>query len=340
MGTLLEIRVAHADSAVAMRAVRAARAAVTAVDSLMSVYRPDSEISRLNGASGTGAPTAVSPWTARVLRAALAWGDTSGGAFDITVGPVVDAWGFYRELGAIPDEAALDSAARLTGLAGLRLDEPRGTALLARAGMRVDLGAIAKGFAVDRAMEALAGEGIARAMVDLGGNVAVRGAAPGGGGWPIGIRDPRDGEQIVAVLVLAPGSATATSGDYERFFEVDGVRYAHIIDPRTARPARGVASVSVVAPTALEADVLSTTLYLLGPEAGACLLSDRPGAAAVWVRDGARAGAVDAGLPTAVAAGPAADAFEPWVESRGDSGVGRAERNPGAFARARCDPEG
>ncbi|HSM37016.1 MAG TPA: FAD:protein FMN transferase [Longimicrobiales bacterium] len=338
MGTLLEVAAEHADPGLALAAVRSARAAVEAVDSLMSNYRPDSEISRLNASAGSARPTPISAWTADVLRAALAWGDTSGGAFDVTLGPVVDAWGFYRERGAVPEEAVLDSVARLAGQGGLAVGAR--AARLERAGMRVDLGAIAKGFAVDRALEVLARAGVVRAMVDLGGSVAVLGDPPAGVAWPIGIRDPRHAERVAAVLHLPPGSATATSGDYERFFEVDGVRYAHIIDPRTNRPARGVASVSVIAPSALEADVLSTTLYLLGPARGACLLADRHGTAALWfLDDGGGGPAVGADLP-ALVAGAAAAAFEPAGESPGDSGVGRAERNPRAYTRARCDTEG
>jgi thiamine biosynthesis lipoprotein len=338
MGTLLEVAADHDDPAAALAAVRSARAAVEAVDSLMSNYRPDSEISRLNASAGSGRPTAISQWTADVLHAALAWGDTSGGAFDVTIGPVVDAWGFYRERGAVPEDAVLDSVARLAGHGGLTLEAR--AARLERAGMRVDLGAIAKGFAVDRALEALSRAGVARAMVDLGGNVAVLGNPPAGDAWPIGIRDPRHADRVAAVLRLPPGSATATSGDYERFFEVGGVRYAHIIDPRTNRPARGVAAVSVIAPSALEADVLSTTLYLLGPGRGACVLADRHGTAALWfLDDGGGNPAVGDDLP-ALVAGAAAAAFESAVESHRDSGVGRAERNPRAYPRARCDTEG
>ncbi|MEN8376708.1 MAG: FAD:protein FMN transferase, partial [Gemmatimonadota bacterium] len=178
MGTLLEVVAWHPDSAAAAAAIHSARAAVTAVDSLMSNYRADSELSLLNRRAGGAERTPVSEWTARVLAASLEWGEASGGAFDVTVGPVVDVWGFYRERGAIPAPATLDSATSLVGHRGIDYDAAGASARLTRPGMRLDLGAIAKGFAVDRALDALGAAGVAAAMVDLGGNVGVLGASP------------------------------------------------------------------------------------------------------------------------------------------------------------------
>lgn len=335
MGTVLEVAVYGPDSTAAVAAARAARRAVDEVDSLMSSYRADSEVSRLADRAG-GAPLPISAPTEEVLRAALEWGERSEGAFDITVAPVVDVWGFSREQGAIPGEASLDSAKLLVGRDGLHLGDPPGTARLARPGMRVDLGGIAKGFAVDRALAALAARGVVRAMVDLGGNVGVLGDAPGGGPWPIGIRHPRDGDGVGAILDVPAGGATATSGDYERFFEVDGVRYAHIVDPRTSRPARGVAAVTVLARDGLEADALSTTLYLLGPERGACLLREMPGTAALWFLDD---GGYGGPLPARVA-GSAAAAFRVPGESSNPSGVRTELGSMRAFERVRCNTEG
>jgi thiamine biosynthesis lipoprotein len=149
--------------------------------------------------------------------------------------------------------------------------------------MRLDFGAIAKGYAVDLAVEALRAAGVRSGMVDLGGNLRFFGAPPEPGGRLVGLRDPRSPDAAIAVVRLDSG-AVATSGDYERFFVHDGVRYSHIIDPRTGWPARGVAGVSVIAPTGIASDALSTSLFVLGPERG-CALARAEGVEALWVLD-------------------------------------------------------
>lgn len=311
MGTLLEVTVWEADSARARAALRQARAAVFQVDTLMSTYHPESELSVANRRAGTDSATVLSPPTAEVLEAALRFARWSGGALDVTAGPLVEAWGFARHVGRIPSPAALASARARVGY-GLLEWNPASRALrLPRAGMRLDFGAIAKGFAVDRGVAALRAAGVERGRVDLGGNLRFFGPPPPGG-WEVGLRNPRDPEAAFALVMLDSG-AVATSGDYEQFFEAGGVRYSHIFDPRTGWPARGVAGVSVLAPTALEADALSTTLFVLGPEAGCRLVAHLPGVEAVWVRDGGAGGRIVAsgGVPGALrlpAAGDAPDA--------------------------------
>lgn len=285
MGTLLEIEVRGADSAVAEMALATARAAVFRVDMMMSVYKPASELSAVNRRAGGDSLTAVDPWTAEVLEAALRFAELSDGALDITVGPLVDAWGFHREVGAVPPEAALDSARRLVGYEQIRWDPVTRAVRLPRPGMRLDFGAIAKGFAVDRAVAALRTAGIRAGRVDLGGNLRWFGrVSTEGSERNVALRDPRDPDRPFALVQVDSGSV-ATSGDYERFFEVDGRRYSHILDPRSGQPVRGVAAVSVFAPTALEADALSTAFFVLGPQAGCRLAARLPGVEAVWVRD-------------------------------------------------------
>ena len=138
-------------------------------------------------------------------------------------------------------------------------------------GTRLDLGAIAKGFAVDKAVGVLNARGVSAALVNLGGNVGVFGPAPGGGPWSVGIQHPRE-DRLIGEVRLTEG-AVATSGDYDRFFEVDGHRYGHVIDPRTGWPTQGVYSVTVVAPSAVAADALSTAAFVLGPDKGSALLN-------------------------------------------------------------------
>ena len=282
MGTMLSVAAWDDDAERAVAVLRTVRAAVNRVDSLMSTYRDDSDVSRINRAAGSGAWTRVSAETLEVLEASLEHARRSEGAFDPTVGPVIDVWGFYRETGAIPGAGALDSARALTGWRRVEVRREDRLVRLPAAGMRLDFGAIAKGYAVDLAVAAAERAGGRRVMIDLGGNIGVLGDAPAGGRWPLGLRHPRDPALPFAVIDVEHG-AVATSGDYERFFVIDGTRYAHIVDPRTGWPVRGVASVSVLAPTGMESDALSTALFVMGPVAGCAAIAAAPGVAAVWV---------------------------------------------------------
>ncbi|NJD11758.1 MAG: FAD:protein FMN transferase, partial [Gemmatimonadetes bacterium] len=255
---------------------------------LMSTWRPESEISRLNAAAGSGTWTRLSRETLAVLAAARRLAQLSGGAFDVTVGPLMWAWGFRgRDEPHRPAPATLDSARALVGSRLLELDSAGGSARLLARGATVDLGAIAKGYALDLAAAAMQAAGATAGMVDLGGNVLVFGPPPEGReAWVIGILDPRDPAATMGEIRLRAGSV-ASSGDYEQFFEAAGVRYSHIMDPATGEPARGTLQTTVVAPTGLQSDGLSTTLFVLGPERGRSVLA-RPfarGAAVVWVRD-------------------------------------------------------
>lgn len=284
MGTVLRVTVWASDPAEAEELLGEARRVVFRVDTLMSVYKPESEVSVVNRRAGTDSVTVVSPETAEVLGAALDYGALTGGALDVTVGPLVDLWGFYRHAGRLPAPEALDSVRGLVGYRRVELDRAARAVRLPRRGMRLDFGAIAKGYAVDLAVAALRRGGAVRALVDLGGNLGFLGQAPGGGAWEVGLRDPRDPEGIFGTVSLDSG-AVATSGDSEQFFVHEGVRYSHIFDPRTGWPARGVASVSVVAPTGQAADALSTALFVLGPEEGCAVAARFPGVEAVWVLD-------------------------------------------------------
>ena len=287
MGTFLSVRAYAEQPDSARAAVAAARAAVFRVDSLMSTWKPESEISRLNAAAGTGTWTSLSEETVAVLAAAHAVAAASEGAFDVTVGPLMHAWGFRGGARARPQPALLDSVRALVGMAALELDGAGGRARLTRAGAAVDLGAIAKGYALDLAAAGMRRAGAMAGLVDLGGNALAFGPPPGGrDAWVVGILDPRDPDGSIGEIRLREG-AVATSGDYEQFFEADGVRYSHIMDPRTGAPAHGVLQATVVAPTGLQSDALSTALFLLGPERGRALL-DHPlaeGAAVAWVLD-------------------------------------------------------
>lgn len=280
MGTLLEVTVVGPDSASSEAAARAAYREVVLVDSLMSLYRPESELTRLNARAGWG-PMAVSQPLWSVISAALDWGRRSGGAFDITVGPLVRLWGFLDGGGPLPDSSEVEALLPLVGSERVELEAEGRRVCLPGSGMIIDLGGIAKGYAVDRAVGALQARGVRAGLINLGGNIGVVGVPPGEGAWSVGITHPREEAGLLGTVRLTRG-AIATSGDYERFFVADGVRYSHILDPRTGWPVSERVSVTVWAPTGLAADALSTALFVLGGEEGEALLREE-GGEAVWV---------------------------------------------------------
>lgn len=263
------------------------------VERQFSVFLPESDLARINGAAG-GPEQALAADTAGLLRRALQVAAESGGAFDPTVGPLMRLWGFRGTNGpprALPDDAALAAARQLVGWSNVLLrvtDDPAAPcfARLRLAGSQLDLGGIAKGYAVDLAYDRLMADGQHAFLVNLAGNLRVTGrAAADRAGWRVGVRDPFDADGRVGTLHLTNGEAVATSGHYERFVVIGGRRYAHIMDPRSGRPVQGMAGVTVLAPTALEADALSTTLFVLGAEAGVRLLAQHPGCEALFIPD-------------------------------------------------------
>ena len=284
MGTLFVATVWTHDSAGAAMALHAAHDSVRLVDSLMSTWRPESDISRVNAHAGSDERIPVSPQTMYVLRKARLYWRLSGGAFDPTVGPIVRAWGFEAVRGGRPSKRTLDSLRALVGFGGVELDSVARTVRLPSAGMRLDLGGIAKGYALDLARRALASPSITGGSVDLGGNVLVFGRPPAGGKWRVAIVNPLDRNRTIGALVLDSG-AVATSGDYEHYRLIGGRRYGHLIDPRTGTPARGVLSATAIGPLGEWSDGLSATLFLLGPSRGQVLVDSIPGLAAVWVMD-------------------------------------------------------
>ncbi|MGH8576572.1 MAG: FAD:protein FMN transferase [Gammaproteobacteria bacterium] len=236
----------------------------------MSTYDPQSELSRFNRSRRTGW-TAVSLDTLTVVEEALRISALTDGAFDVTVGPLVNLWGFGPEgrAPAIPGSAAVEAARATVGFRhlGARRHPPAIRKL--RPAMYVDLSAIAPGYAVDRIAGYLDGLGVERYLVEIGGEVRAEGTNPRGEPWRIGIERPVGGERSVQRVAQLSGQALATSGDYRNYLELEGRHYSHIIDPRTGKPVgHGLASVSVIRPSAMEADALATALMVLGPEGG------------------------------------------------------------------------
>ena len=263
MGTYVRVAIVTTDSAAAAPSARHALAVFARVDSLMSNWTPTSEVARINrDAAATATP--VHPEVGVVIEAALRLWRESDGAYDITVEPLVRAWGFLGGPRRVPADHEIRSALAHVGAGHVRYDRETRRLEFADPGVRIDLGGIAKGYAVDVAAESLKAHGVKDALVDLSGNMVALGHPSGAGGWRIGVRDPRDRIPYVARLSIT-GEAISTSGQYEQFIAQDGQTYGHILNPRTGRPAEGLISVTVVSPSAMECDGWDTPLFVMGP---------------------------------------------------------------------------
>ncbi len=282
MGTRTSVTLPGRDADRIAEAEARTREVLGRLEAEMSVYRPDSAVSRLNRLAGSG-PTEVPADTLRVLELSREYGRLTGGAFDVTVGPLVRLWRFGKDRPpSIPSDKALAEQRALVDYSKIRLEGR--TAFLPQAGMSVDLGGIAKGYAVDQAWLECRGLGLRSFLIDLGGNIRVSGTPGNSTSWNVQIRNPFDTSSTLGTLNLEPGWAVASSGQYERYVVIEGRRYGHIIDPRTGYPAAGLAAVTVVAAEAAIADALSTSLFVLGPRAGAVVLKTTK-AEAVFIPD-------------------------------------------------------
>jgi thiamine biosynthesis lipoprotein len=265
MGCTGTVRICGPDTPALPATVGAALDEIDRVDRLMSHYRRDSPLSRLNREAAKG-PVAVEPELLDFLAECLRWSRESEGAFDVTVGPLMKAWGFFRDEGRVPGEGELARALAVVGYRHVELDPAAGTVRFDRPGVELDLGGIGKGYAVDRVVSLLRQRGIVSALVNLGGSSLYGlGAPPGRRAWEIGIRDPSDPART-ALNVPLRDRALSVSGGYERSFEKDGVTYAHVMDPRTGQPVQGLLSVAVLAATATAGDALDNVFFVQGIE--------------------------------------------------------------------------
>jgi thiamine biosynthesis lipoprotein len=275
MGTEVRISAWTADSERSAAAFNAAFGEFERLDGLMTTWRPTSDIVRLNDAAGEH-PVPVSPEVIDVLTIAHQVSEWTDGAFDVTFGAFSDVWKFDQDQdNTIPSEAEIRARLPLVNYRDLIVDPVAGTAWLARKGMKVNLGGIGKGYAIDRAAAILRARGLNDFMIQAGGDLYVAGLHDGKP-WRLGIRDPRGSDdQIFAAIDLSNGTFS-TSGDYERYFIKNGRRYHHIIDVRTGQPARACRSVTLVTDRAVIADGLSTGIFILGPEKGLALMARLP----------------------------------------------------------------
>jgi thiamine biosynthesis lipoprotein len=238
---------------------------VRRLDRLLSNYKPESEWSQVNRYAADH-PVEVSPELFDLLSACLEYSRQSEGAFDITVGPLMKVWGFYKDSGHLPKAAELKTAVGEIGYRNVVLDRARHTVKFAKPGMELDPGGIGKGYAVDRMVDVLKKNGIAIALVAASGSsLYALGAPPGEKGWKVDIRDPKD-ERKIAVEVVLRDESMSTSGSYEKFFEADGKIYSHLMDPRTGYPAQGMLSVSVISPRTIDSEAWAKPFFINGRE--------------------------------------------------------------------------
>jgi thiamine biosynthesis lipoprotein len=282
MGTFAHILVVADSPQQGHSAIEAAFAEIRDIESRMSDYDPNSLLSQVNR-QAFAAPVTVDEDLFEVLSAAVYYSRLSEGAFDITVGPVVQLWRQAKISGQAPTPDQLQRARQAVGWKHLVLEADTQTVRFAKDGMFLDLGGIAKGFAVDKALEILRTAGLKGGMVDIGGNLRCFGMPPHNAPhWLIGLQDPIHPENVLLKLKM-DDRAVATSGDYQRFVMIDGQKHSHIVNPATADSARDLSSVTIIADAAMAADALATAVSVLGAEKGLTLIESVPETEAILI---------------------------------------------------------
>jgi thiamine biosynthesis lipoprotein len=281
MDTTLDINIQSRPEKDARADVAAAVALVKNIEAHTSMFRAGSDVAEVNRDAGV-APVKVHPDTMEMVKRSLQFSAMMDGAFDITVAPIVRLWGFYDQKYRVPSQVEIDRTLPLVGYKKVLVDEQAGTVMLAQRGMQIDLGGVAKGYAVGSMYRLLKNRGVKSAVINFGGSVGAIGLRADGKPWVVGIKDPRgDPGTLVGELSISDNFVN-TSGDYERYFIRDGVRYCHLIDPRTGRQPRSTMSTTIVGPDATNDDILSK-LFVVGAQQGLELLGRLPGYDAVFV---------------------------------------------------------
>ena len=280
MGTTARIVLYASTEPEAERAAAAAFARIAELDATLSDYRAESELSRLTR-DAVRRPVAVSRDLFRVLDAAQRLAARTGGAFDITVGPLSQLWRRARRQIELPSFAELAAARAVSRYTLLTLDREAQTACVAQPGMRLDAGGIAKGFAADEALATLRSLGVNEALVAMGGDLAVGDAPPGHTGWQVTLAGLQDAGAAPGSPIVVRSVGISTSGDAEQWVEIAGQRYSHIVDPNTGIGLTGRRSVTVVAGDAMTSDMLATAVNVLGPDKGIALIEGTPGVTAL-----------------------------------------------------------
>ena len=283
MGTGFKIILYAPDERKARQAAKAAYERIAQLDSIMTDYRPASELMQLCKKAG-GPPVHVSEDLFVVLAKAQEVSKLSDGAFDVTVGPIVRLWRSARKIHELPEPEKLAAARLLVGYQNVRIDKKAHTVQLLKPGMQLDLGGIAKGYAADAALLVLKNFGIHRALVAAGGDIAVSDPPPNAKGWKIGIAPLEDPDSEPRRFLLLKNGAVSTSGDAEQYVEIGGKRYSHIVNPHTGIGLLGRQSATIVAKNGITADSLTKVVSVLGPEKGFAIIEKIDGVSSLVVR--------------------------------------------------------
>ena len=283
MGTLITITAYTAEPELAVSVFKQCFEEFDRLEKMLTVWRPDSDVSQINKAAG-GEPVKVLPEVITVLERAIALSRLTKGKFDVTFGALSGLWRFDHQDqdNKIPDRADIEKRLPFVGFENIEVDKAAGTVRLKKKGVKIHLGGIGKGYAVDRAVAILRAAGLKHFMVQAGGDLYVAGTR-GDRPWRVGIRDPRGARSVFFAAAEVTDATFSTSGDYERFFIKDKKRYHHIIDPDLGAPATPCRSVTVMAPDAVTADALSTGIFILGPEEGLKIAEQLEGVGVVIV---------------------------------------------------------
>jgi len=280
MGTIFSIYLYAPSEQAARTLAEAAFDEVDRVDELLSNYRPSSELSRINREAAQG-PVVTDRETFSFLATSLDWSARTGGAFDITVGRLMKAWGFFRASGHVPSEAELAETGRQVGWQKVILNPQQRSVRFNVNGVELDPGGIGKGYVVDRMVDLLRAQHVSAALISAGGStIYAIGAPPGERGWKVQVPNPEDKQRPISTVLLRDTSLS-TSACSEKFFVLEGHRYCHIMDPHTLRPIENMVQTTAIHPSATASDALSSSLFVLGPEASERLLNDMPQASAL-----------------------------------------------------------
>lgn len=283
MGSRFDITIVAADSLTAERNIDTVIAEVTRIENLISDWRADSQISRVNKNSGVG-PVRVDPEVFALTERALQFSKITNGAFDISFAAMDRIWKFDGSMTEMPSPEAIKKSVQKVGYQYIVLDRQHSTIFLTRKGMKIGFGALGEGYAADRCRAMMLARGINAGIVNGSGDMSTWGKQPDGRDWAIGITNPLRNDTIFAVVPLRQ-PAVVTSGSYEKFVVFNGKRYAHIINPSTGYPATGVSSVTVFGPSAETANGFSTSLMVLGKEAGLKLIRKYPQYSYILITD-------------------------------------------------------
>ena len=283
MGSVFQFTVVDADSLSANRNIERAIAEIVRIENLISEWRPETQISEVNRNAGIK-PVKVDQEVFNLTKRAIQYSRMSGGAFDISIAAMDKIWKFDGSMNEMPEDEAIRKSVQNVGFESIVLDSINTTIYLKHHGMKIGFGSIGKGYAADRGRELLRATGVKAGIVNASGDITTWGRQPSGKKWSIGITNPFKHHRTVKVLKVLE-SAVVTSGSYEKFAEINGKRYAHIINPKTGYPSVGLTSVTVYGPSAEFANALSTSVMVLGEKEGMKLLVQYPGYKGLLITD-------------------------------------------------------